>query len=197
MGNYKWNNNDSNRDLPYVVVLMISRNKDNAHVAGFKERKRSYFCTKDMEKIRRKFKAFVDEGIEGEMSRLYISLNARDPEKVRKKLLHLLIDEENIVFDYIEAKIAGLAAEKDCAAEKKWFFDFDLDDLEKANEFVNDIKNIDPNLDPRVSKTPNGMAISVQNGFDTRALFSRWNRDEIVVSLKRDDLICYDWDTKK
>ena len=40
MGSYKWNVNNSNKELPYVVVFFCSRNKDNANVEGFKERNR-------------------------------------------------------------------------------------------------------------------------------------------------------------
>lgn len=189
MGNYKWNTNNSNRDLPYVVILMISRNKDNKDISNFKMRKYAKFRTKDMDKINKDFINFACEGVPGETSRLYISLNARDTKKVHKQLLHKLIDE-NICFDYIEPIIAGIAAEKQNAAEKKWFFDFDLKN-DSVYEFVEDIISIDKTTNPTVVETPNGYAVIVEHGFDTRLIFEKWDKN--IVSLKRDDLICINW----
>lgn len=192
MGNYKWNTNDSDKTLPYVVVLFRSRNKDNKDVPNFKERKNAYFRSADKDKIYKDFIKFVNDGVPGEMSRCYISLNARDTEKVKKELLHTLIDED-ICFDYIEPKIAGIAAKKENAAEKKWFFDFDLDSERALYQFITDIIAIDPNLTPEAIKTPHGYAVVVQHGFDTRKLLTDWEN----VTLKRDDLICSYWGTKE
>lgn len=190
MGNYKWNTNNSDKTLPYVVVLFRSRNKDNKEVPNFKERKQAYFRTADMDKIHRDFEFFASQGVPGETSRCYVSLNARDVKKVRKELLHILIDEEDICFDYIEPKIAGIAAKKENAAEKKWFFDFDLNSERALGQFINDIKTIAPDLEPEAVKTPHGYAVIVQHGFDTRKLLAVWGEN---VSLKRDDLICRFW----
>lgn len=189
MGNYKWNNNDSNRELPYVVVLMISRNKDNASIPFFKGRKRAQFRTFDLEKIKNDFNHFVQDGKKGEYCRLYISLNSRNVEKVQKELLHLLIDKE-ICFDYLEPTVAGIAAKRENANEKKWFFDFDTQC--GLDEFLNDILEIDETTKPEAIRTPHGYAVIVQHGFDTRDLLKKWNN----VTLKRDDLICYDWSIK-
>ena len=194
MGNYKWNTNNSDRTLPYVVVLFRSRNKDNKEVLNFKERKQAYFRTADMDKIYRDFEFFASQGVSGETSRCYISLNARDVKKVRKELLHVLIDEEDICFDYIEPKIAGIAAKKENAAEKKWFFDFDLDSECALNQFITDIITIAPDLKPEAVKTPHGYAVIVQHGFDTRELLAKWGER---VCLKRDDLICRFWSVKE
>lgn len=190
MGNYKWNTNNSDKTLPYVVVLFRSRNKDNKEVPNFKERKQAYFRTADMDKIHRDFEFFASQGVPGETSRCYVSLNARDVKKVRKELLHTLIDEEDICFDYIEPKIAGIAAKKENAAEKKWFFDFDLDSERALGQFINEIKTIAPDLEPEAVKTPHGYAVIVQHGFDTRGLLAAWGEN---VGLKRDDLICRFW----
>lgn len=193
MGNYKWNTNNSDRTLPYVVVLFRSRNKDNKEVPNFKERKQAYFRTADMDRIFKDFDNFAREGVPGETSRCYVSLNARDVKKVKKELLHVLIDEEDICFDYIEPKIAGIAAKKENAAEKKWFFDFDIDSERALGQFMYDIENIDPSLYPEAVKTPHGYAVIVQHGFDTRELLADWTE----VGLKRDDLICRRWHTNE
>lgn len=189
MGNYKWNVNDSDTTKPYVVVLMTSRNKDNQDVPNFKARRKAKFCTLNEEKIYKEFEFFASQGVPGEMSRVYISLNARDPQKVHKQLLHMLIDKDEVKFDYIESTIAGIAAEKQNALEKKWFFDFDYDSERAVSQFINDILAIDATASPEVVKTPHGYAVIVQHGFDTRELLAQWES----VSLKRDDLICKKW----
>lgn len=41
-------------------------------------------------------------------------------------------------------------------------------------------------------KTPNGYAVVVDNGFDTRKLLEKWSN----VSLKKDAMLCFAWKTK-
>lgn len=45
----------------------------------------------------------------------------------------------------------------------------------------------------KLHKTPNGYAVIVNQRFDTRQLLQDYQN----VELKRDDLLCYSWDTKK
>lgn len=189
MGNYKWNINDSDTSLPYVVVFLTSRNKDNVEVPNFKQRKRAYFMTQDIEKIAQKFDDFVNAGVPGEMCRCYVSVNARDPKKVKKALLLLLIEKDEINFDYLEPVVAGIAAKRENALEKKWMFDFDDDSIEDLKEFVADIRAIDPTVNPMPLPSPHGFSVIVEHGFDTRELLAKWTN----VSLKRDDLFCYLW----
>jgi hypothetical protein len=122
------------------VVLFISRNKDNKDVGNFKERRMSFIVTDPYdEKLMEKFEDFVNNGVSKEMSRFYISVNARNPEKVRKGLIHFLIDEPNFNLAHIDGKLASIAQQKDCANEKKWMFDFDINDVEKFEEFLDDV----------------------------------------------------------
>lgn len=195
MGNFKWGRKNEFSDAPYVVVLMISRNKDNKELIekGFKQRRKAFFCSKNMDKINAEFDQFVREGMEGEFSRLYITLNARDVNKVKKDFLHMLIDKEPYNFDNLNADLAGIAARKENAAEHKWFFDFDLNDHNRANLFMQDILSIDPTTNPQAYPTPHGYAIVVDHGFDTRSL-SNWSE---YATLKRDDLICTRWEVTK
>lgn len=193
MGNFKWGRKNEFLDAPYVVVLMISRNKDNKELLGFKQRRKALFCSKDMDKINAEFNQFVREGMEGELSRLYISLNARDVNKVKKDFLHMLIDKEPYNFDNLNADLAGIAARKENALEHKWFFDFDLDDAYKVRLFKEDIIKIDPTTRPTIHYTPHGFAVVVEHGFDTREL-SSWSE---YATLKRDDLICTRWEVTK
>lgn len=191
MGNYKWHTKNELPDCPYVVVLFTSRHKDNKEVENFVPRREAKFCMLRENKIFSEFEYFAAKGVPGETSRCYISLNARDAKKVQKELIHLLIDEE-VKFEHFDAKIAGIAARKENAAEKRWFFDFDSNEDSQLLEFVKDIQN-EGGVLGAVYPTPHGKAVVVERGFDTRKLMEKWGE---IVSLKRDDLICRKWVTK-
>lgn len=67
------------------AYTMVSRNKDNKGVLGFKQRTKAYLCYESEEaKIMEKFDRFVSDGVRGEKSRLYKSVNARNEEKTKK-----------------------------------------------------------------------------------------------------------------
>lgn len=193
MGNYKWVNNDSIKEKESKVIFFVSRNKDNQNINNFKERRESYFRHFNEEKMKVKFKDFVNHGVDGEFCRMYVSNNSRNTNKVHKELLKLLIDKDDLNLDYIESTVAGLAAKKECAAEQKWFFDFDCNDEIQVEKFTEDIKKIDSSLTPTSFRTPHGFAIVVEHGFDTRTLLEKWSG---FATLKRDDLICVDWEIK-
>lgn len=190
MNNYPIDKNKK----PIYVVLFVSRNKDNVDIENFKERRQS-FITSDLitdKHLLDKFYYFVNQGVPGEMSRMYYSVNERDSNKLQKKLIHFLIDEDDFNMTAINSKIAGLAASHDCAKEKKWLFDFDINDIHKASKFCEDIKKIDSEIRVDIHKTPNGYAIISSRGFDTRELLAKWPE----VTLKRDDLYCVSWSKK-
>lgn len=184
---------EESKDL--YVVLFISRNKDNKDVENFKERRKSFITTKSPEELVRTFEHFVKDGVDGEMSRFYYSVNARDANKVRKQLLHFLIDEDfNLA--HLDGKLASIAAKKECAKTKRWMFDFDLDNNVEVSKFLTDIsKCVTEPLRTEVRKTPHGYAIITERGFDTRKL----GLDDIwyhIATLKKDDLLCYTWERK-
>lgn len=193
---------EESKDL--IVVFFVSRKKDNKDVKNFKERKTAFVSTKHPIEFEKKFEHFVADGASGEMSRFYFSVNARDAKKVKKQLLHFLIDED-FNLEHINGKIAGIAAKKECAKTKHWMFDFDIDDENAVNEFISDIENIESTLSGYIKtddyitpyctkwKTPHGYAVIVDHGFDTRELMKKWGDN---VTLKKDDMICYKWDWK-
>ena len=196
-GNHKWGvssfyNKDSS---PVNVVLFISRNKDNKEVEGFKERRLSFITTEsiDSPKLVYEFEKFVNAGVKSEVSRMYYSVNERDNDKIYKLFLHFLIDNPEFNLCAVMPKLAGLAATKECAATKRWLFDFDLDNNEAVTEFKNDILLIDSNVDVKIHKTPHGYAVVTNRGFDTRKLLNKWQD----VTLKRDDMLCYKWVRKE
>lgn len=176
----------------WVVVLMCSRNKDNKGVPNFKQRFCSWFGLYDIDKIRAEFIKFGEQGLPGEVSRLYISVNARDPEKVKTKLVHYLIDEDPKCLTKMDNVIASIAERAECALTKKWLFDVDVADESKFKEFICDLQReiVDDEKEPEpveivYYKTISGYHVITPHGFDTRELLDKWGQD---VSLHRDGM---------
>lgn len=189
------------------VILFKSRNKDNKHIKGFKERSNSFISSKSYTELLPDFKAFVEKGVKGELCRMYISVNPRSNSKTFKALQHKMIDSE---FDLstLPQKVASIAALKgnaDDSKNLKWLFDFDpipdTDIKESVKKFVEDIKTYyentqrkdDTPIDIEIRKTLNGYAVIVDKRFDTRGLLNKWKN----VELKRDAMLCCNWDSKK
>lgn len=189
------------------VILFKSRNKDNKHINGFKERTNSFISSRSYAELLPDFKAFVEKGVSGELCRMYMSVNPRSNSKTFKALQHKMIDGE---FDLssLPQKVASIAALKgnaDDSKNLKWLFDFDpipsADIKESVKEFVKDVKACyenterkdDTPIDVEIRKTLNGYAIITNKRFDTRWLLNKWKNTE----LKRDAMLCCNWDTKK
>lgn len=176
------------------AVLFISRNRDNSHVEGFKERKKAFVAWFDGMIIpgwlEEEFNEFVKRGQPSEFSRMYISINARDPEKIKKYLTIKLIENpEHIYLTNIEPIIAGIAAkvENRRTDQKRWLFDWDYQDQKKLKQFVKDIEEAGGG---EVFSTPHGAAVLAEHGFDNRKLRSIWGD---VAVPKKDDLWCARW----
>lgn len=204
-GNYKWDKNEDKENPLFDpekelrVVLFTSRNKDNSHLDDFQERRKAFLSTKSDEEIIEEFKdSFLRKSAPGELSRVYVSLNARDSKKIQKALIHFLLDAEDLNLASLPVKLAAISAQKENALEKKWFFDFDAP-AEKLPEFLEDVekeiaatkaKQRDPEsfhseiLEAR--PTVSGHAVVVSRPFDSSKLLEKWHAD---VSLKRDDLL--------
>ena len=189
------------------VILFKSRNKDNKHIDGFKERTNSFISSRSYAELLPEFKAFVEKGVTGELCRMYMSVNPRSNSKTFKALQHKMIDGE---FDLssLPQKVASIAALKgnaDDSKNLKWLFDFDptpnVDIKESVKEFVEDVKACyenterkdDSPIDVEIRKTLNGYAIITNKRFDTRWLLNKWKNTE----LKRDAMLCCNWDSKK
>lgn len=192
------------------VYFMASRNKDNHGVDDFVQRRSSFLAYEDEEYVNRKFREFVYSGVPGEMCRLYESVNARDEKKIRKKLAVKLIEDDNISIGRINAITVGIAAEKMCAAEKRWLIDFDnLDEnlLAEVEEYIVQQLVADSKRSRKGEiseeavrclihhqRTPNGYAILVPWGFDSRELMEKYKD---VCTIKKDDLLCVRWEKKQ
>ena len=201
---YKWNSEDVSKEEIWTI-LFVSRNKDNRDVENFNQRKKSFVSTKKPEDLLKEFEVFVNEGVENEFSRFYVSINSRSNSKTFKALQHKMLDEEfNLAT--MPQRIATIASKTENAYEKnKWLFDFDpienVDLEESLESFIEDVYQAYNETDNRKEplevikhKTPNGYAVITTQRFDTRKLMEKWKDN---VELKRDDLLCYSWKTKK
>ena len=195
MKNHKWSV-ESFDSKPIYVVLFVSRNKDNKEIENFKERRKSFITHKTYDQLYNEFKHFVEDGVEGEMCRMYYSVNARDPQKIYTQLMHFLFDNPDFNLCSILPKLAGIAAQKECAAERKWMFDVDIDNEAEMLDFVSDIQTLGSITEEDIVtyKTPHGYAIVVNHGFDCRQLIDKCVGKDIT--LKRDDMICHYWERK-
>ena len=201
---YKWNSKDVSKEEIWTI-LFVSRNKDNRDVENFNQRKKSFVSTKKPEDLLKEFEVFVNEGVKNEFSRFYVSINSRSNTKTFKALQHKMLDEEfNLAT--MPQRIAAIASKTENAYEKnKWLFDFDpienVDLEESLESFIEDVYQAYNETDNRKEplevikhKTPNGYAVITTQRFDTRKLMEKWKDN---VELKRDDLLCYTWKTKK
>jgi hypothetical protein len=167
------------------VALFVSRNKDNKEVQNFKPRSKSFVFNEE-QNIENKFLAFVNEGVENELSRMYISVNKRNEEKIRKQLICELVTNENLSLTKIETKIASIAMQAENAEEKQWLFDFDEPKEEDAKIFTEDVKKYG-NCNAWYKQTKNGFAVVSEHGFDTRELLEKYSHFD--VTLKRDAML--------
>ena len=171
------------------VYLMCSRNKDNKDIPGFKERSKTILeYIENEDNVISSFKEFANNGLHGEQTRLYRSVNSRNENKIREDLtIRLLRDKPSMT--RMERVLASVSQQFCNRDESKWLFDFDVDDRIKASDFIRDVhdnSNI-PIEDIELHKTPHGYAIIVPHGFDTRHLMGKWKNYD--VTLKKDELL--------
>lgn len=172
------------------VVFFVSRNKDNKNIEGFKERKLPFLTSRTEEELMGKFRTFVQEGLPGELSRFYISVNSRDREKTYRALLHYLIDNPDVKLESLVGRIASLASRSENKESKRFLLDCDVgqDELDVILEYLDNVSNVEIF---ETYKTPNGFGV-ITSGFDTRELLK--NHPE--VELKRDGQKLIYYETK-
>ena len=91
--------------------------------------------------------------------------------------------------------LASVALQVQNRNESKWLFDFDVDDEEKVEDFIDDIYFYSELDNHELHKTPHGYAIIVPHRFDTRELMEKWK--DYDITLKKDDLLFLDMITNK
>lgn len=189
--NKKWGiNYHTNGDVR--VVLFVSRKKDNKDIDDYVERRKSFITDLDEhdERLKQKFEDFISKGVIDETSRMYISVNPRHMPTVKNHLLHFLIDDNEFNLCSIESKLAGIAAKKECAADRRWLIDFDSLNEKDVDEFINDLCEYVDITEIVKRRTPNGYAIITNRGFDSREIERKWFG---TITIKKDDLLCVSW----
>lgn len=191
LGGFKENNTMSN----LYVYLIRFRNKDNKDVPNFKERAKTILEYKENEdKVIEAFKSFAIKGVPGEQTRLYRSVNSRNEEKIREELIiRLLRDKPSMT--QLNRTLASVAQQVQNRDESKWLFDFDVDNEEKVEDFIDDIYFYSELDNHELHKTPHGYAIIVPYGFDTRELMEKLK--DYDITLKKDELLFLDMITNK
>ncbi len=179
--------------MSYLYVYRFcSRNKDNKDVPGFKQRTKTILGYKENEsEVIESYKDFVVKGVSGEKTRLYRSVNSRNEEKIREDLTIRLIKDKPSMTN-INRILTSVAMQNENRDESKWLFDFDVDDEDKVEDFIDDIYfyselNIDSH---ELYKTPHGYAIVIPHGFNTIDLLEKW--EDYDITLKKDNLLFID-----
>ena len=177
------------------VYLIRSRNKDNERVPNFKGRIKTILEYKENEeKVIEEFKSFAAKGVPGEQTRLYRSVNSRNEEKIREELvIRLLRDRPSMT--QLNRTLASVAQQVQNRDESKWLFDFDVDDEDKVEDFIDDVYFYSGLDSHELHKTPHGYAIVVPRGFDTRELMEKWK--DYDITLEKDGLLFLDMITNK
>lgn len=179
------------------VYYMRSRNKDNKDVPNFKERIKVILeHRQNEEKVVKEFHNFASNGVAGEQTRLYRSVNSRNEEKIREELIIKLIKDKPDLAN-LDRVLASVAQQTENRDESKWLFDFDIDDEVLKEVFVKDINRYGqiPLDSIEKHKTPHGYAIIVPHRFDTRELMEKWKDYDIV--LHKDRLLFLNMITKE
>ena len=94
--------------------------------------------------------------------------------------------------------LASVAQQVQNRDESKWLFDFDIDNEKLADKFIHAIHSYSVTIPIKLIekyKTPNGYAIIIPHGFDTRVLMEKWK--DYDITLKKDELLFLDMITNK
>lgn len=176
------------------VYMMRSRNKDNKDIPDFHERIKQILAYEGDELfVEDLFKRFVSEGLPGEKTRLYRSVNARDENKIRDNLIARLAIEHYPV-SKINNLVASASQDKSVAVERNWLFDFDCDDYGALKDFVKDLAIYSGTDNIKtVKKTPHGYAVVCYHGFEhADRLLQGYAYQNIEITLMRDDMLFMD-----
>lgn len=177
----------------YRVVLFCSRNKDNKDVPNFKQRAK-HFVAKGSDYIGQAFDDFLVEGVPGEVSRFYMSVNRRDSKRIRDNLMMRMLNQhDNFDPTKMNAMLVSVAASADCALDHNWLFDLDYyeaDLPEPTDEEVRQMfsKYVNPES-IKILPTVHGLSVISSTHFDTRELLKTYP----WITLKKDDMMLVAW----
>lgn len=193
----------SNKQKNVHTVLFVSRNKDNGRLPGFKPRTRVQLKHLDLytsdglqllpdetlsEQVQQEFTEFMWRGVPGEMMRVYVSINPRDPEKTRFDLIRRLLPPQPVDLPKLGGLAASTASKPENRLGNRWLLDWDAEQLDP--DFLQLLISL--GLHPICRSTPHGWAIIIEHGFDTR-LIDR----SLPVTVKKDGMLCVGWGMRK
>ena len=180
------------------IALFVSRNKDNKEISGFKERREAFIIDThglrhdldiEINRMHKKFNEFVSRGVPGETCRLYLSVNDRNREKIKKNFIIELLKNDDYNLSNIKDILVSVAMKKENAVTKYWLIDYDREDNEeKVREFIEDMKELTNYKEHpfdilNVITTVHGWHIIISHGFDTRELLKKYGD---FVSIQKD-----------
>lgn len=179
-------------DLIYTVFFS-SRNKDNANLEAFKPRTRTFLSkyanhTELDPNIKYQFDEFVKQGINGELSRCYVSINAANPAKVNNSLMHYLIDHQNATPLQVQNKLISFANKPQNLATHRWLLDCDTSDHNRFLKILHWLENNKISI-KQYKPTKSGYAIVTEHGFDTREFLKEF--PEVENKKESDLLVCF------
>lgn len=159
------------------IVEFVSRNKDNQGLIDFKPRTRTLIVTdKNAHHVDDEFKAFVEQGVYQETSRMYETFNELDPVGANRALAHFLIDHPDATPDKVQRVLKSELVKH--TITKHWLFDVDMQ-VRTKDEVVAFINDLSDNAVIDVRDTKSGYAVVTEHGFDVRALTKRYPDIEV------------------
>jgi hypothetical protein len=183
------------------IALFVSRNKDNKEIPDFKERREAFIIDTygprhdldiEINRMHKKFNEFVSRGVLGETCRLYLSVNNRNREKIKKNFIIELLKNDDYNLSNIKDILVSVAMKKENAVTKYWLIDYDREDSEeKVREFIEDMKELTnykeyPFDILNIIPTVHGWHIIISHGFDTRELLKKYGD---FVSIQKDAML--------
>lgn len=193
------------------AIFFTSRHKENTTISNFKVRSKKFLTNKSISdpQLKEEFDDFVNNGLPGEMSRMYVSVNTRDNDKIINGVMHRLINVPHYNSTSLNSLAVSIAMSKECATEKKRLFDFDSTDQSELNRFITDLTDRGAK-GLEVRNTPNGYAITIDRGVNIRGLVDAmpdaqqknkkdqgpWKWPNEIVTYKPDDMVLINWSQK-
>ena len=199
----------------YIILMFKSRNKDNKNVPNFTKRETfKVVPTSDIKvdyeemylEYRDEFYEFVTQGVTGETSRMYCSINVADGKKVSEKISHFALDfllKCDIISlrDKLSAKIVRECMKKENKVkETRWMLDIDSeDDIKWVDKCFKDDPYMTDALVVWSSYTPNGKHVILRKPENQLewAFINKIVQGGDDITLKKDDLYLLEAITKE
>ena len=171
------------------TVLFVTRNKDNKHVDNFKESRKSFLSDKSVNELMSEFNDFCEQH-PYQTCRFYRSVNSRDDAKVKKSLMHYLLDNDCPTWK-LPHVVTRLANRPENRKSKHFLVDVDFKmTKEQQFEMMEDLTAVANVLS--VKETPNGMHFVTESGFYYKPLVEKWSAFG-KVEMKNDDMLLVEY----